>query len=76
MLKYVFYRYKYGNIHPYKFFIMFFVLDVGFCSHKYVKINSHFCSWMCNLSTNASLKDENTKFNPEILKSTTNISNS
>lgn len=27
-----------------------------------MRINSYFCCWMCNLVTNASLEDENTKF--------------
>ena len=31
-------------------------------------INSHFCFWMCNLLTNVSMKDENTKFSPRKYK--------
>ena len=61
------------------FALVIYIIDVknNHCKFRFTYlINSHFCSWMCNLSTNASLKDENTKFNPEILKSTTNISNS
>ena len=35
-----------------------------FCAHllNFSWVNSHFCPPMCNLLTNVSLKDENTKF--------------
>jgi len=33
---------------------------------KKLRVNSHFSFWMCNSLTNVSLKNENTKFSPQV----------